>query len=128
MNKLLYRMRLIPDEDGLQVITEEWACIHETDCFYHCVSGWNRHISLKTAKQLKCLKRISKGNSRFAFDTKEKALEHLKFLKRKQLRHLKREQEFINAFLSAEKLEECRSGWKRVPDSRDLVHKHLAFD
>jgi len=121
-------MRLMSDEDGLQVITEEWSCIHETDCFYHCVSSWNRHLSLKTAKENKLVKRIAKGNSRFAFDTKEKALEHLRFLKGRQLRHLKREQKFIAAFLAAENLEECRSGWMRVPGSRGLVHEHLAFD
>ena len=79
-------------------------------------------------KQLKAIKRIAKNNSRFAFDSEDKALEHLKFMKRKQLGHLNRETKFIEEFLSCENLTEWRTDIKLVPDSRDLVHTYLAFD
>lgn len=125
-------MRLCPTEDGLQVVTDKWVCVHETDCFYHCVPSWNEGLftvlGLKALRKRKQLKRIAKVNGRFAFDTKEKALEHLRFMKRRQLIHLKREQAFVEKFLDTENLEGYRTDWMLVPGSKELVNKHFVFD
>lgn len=140
MSQKLYKMRLVPNENGLQIVTEQWICIHETKCFYHCVSEWDIELLnyLKSqsvdktkrniAQERKLLKRIAKHRSRFAFDTKEKAMKHLKFLKRKQLKHMQRDQKFINAFLSVENLEENCNGQMVIPNTQQLVLGYYLFD
>lgn len=120
-------MKLYPDEAGLLISTEKWYCIRETDCFYHCVPEHNKLLSVDLAKKHNLLKRIAKTNSRFAFDTKEKALEHLRFMKRRQLIHLNRDIAFIERFLSQSEFERYGT-CMRVNDSSELVGKHFRFD
>ncbi|NIB43761.1 hypothetical protein HBA55_29435 [Pseudomaricurvus alkylphenolicus] len=136
--KYFYRKRLVPGEWGLEIVTEKWVSIHETPCFHFCVREYNfafmkarrldGQTSLQTAKQKGWVKRIAKENSRFAFDTEEKALEHLRFLKRKQLQHMRREIKFLKFFLGTEELEEVGPQSMVVPKSRDLVHQHYVFE
>lgn len=141
MKKIFYKKRLIPTECGLEVITDKWVSIHETPCFCFCVSNRSDkylqalkrkdETDLTAAKRMKLLKRINKDNSRFAFDTEEKALEHLRFLKRKQLEHMKRDTAFIECFLECETFDQFnRRGGEvvLVPRSKALVNQHFVFD
>lgn len=142
MDKTFYKMRITPDEDGLVVITDKWLSIHETPCFHYCIREHNKGLMkitfntikgmpLQTAKKKGIrVKRISKDCSRFAFDTEEKAFEHLRFLKRKQLGHMKRDIKFLKLFLSeATGLDALEKGlYATVPNTKELVHEHYAFD
>jgi|GEM_PF-6039359 len=143
--KTFYRMRLSPDEDGLTIVTNKLVSIHETPCFHFCISdreyGYLQRYRknegdtpLQHAKRhRRRIYRISKGVSRIAFETEEEAFEHLRFLKRKQLGHMKREMSFVEAFL--EKTEDGIKATRSepelhqrvVPDTRELVHEFLIF-
>lgn len=135
--KIFYKKRMQPTEEGLEIITEEWVSLRETECFHFCVprgeTGLLRVLAnsgeseLDVARRRKTLKRIAKTRSRFAFETESQALEHLKLLKRKQFKHMQRDLQFIEAFLNAERLEKSGYG-EKVPGSRDLVHQHYIFD
>lgn len=136
----LFKKRLQAEEEGLVIRTEKWVCIHETPCFYFCVEDRRKSLvtnalkhtdetAIQAAKRLKFLKRISKQNSRFAFVTEQAAMDHLRFLKRRQLMHMERETKFINLFLECEELEASRyDNSRRVPESRGLVREFLRFD
>lgn len=135
--KTFYRKRLVPDEAGLIVVTERWVSIHETPCFHHCVTDWNLDLMLRiggsggllaTARRRRQLKRIHKEGSRFAFETEEQAGDHLRFLKRRQLRHLERETKFAEAFLEAESFESNGGDGELIPGTEDLVHWYYRFD
>ena len=140
-SKVFYKKRLVPTEFGLEVITQKFVSIHETPCFHFCVleheKGFlfamkqNDESELSAARRAKILKRISKDCSRFAFDTEEKALKHLRFLKRKQLSHIKRDAVFIEKFLESDELEKVQiyNGFRtQVPNSKGLVNNHFIFD
>ncbi len=134
--KVFYKMRLVPAEEGLVIVTDQWVSMHETPCYHFCVPAGEKRImhlfhskdetDLAYAKRKKKLKRISKDNGRFAFDSKDKALEHLKFLKRKQLVHMKRDALFIEKFLSTPDVQLSKN--HLIPESKDLVHEHYVFD
>ena len=141
MKNIFYKKRLTPTESGLEVITDKWVSIHETPCFHFCVAEWRAksltalkrsdETELQYARRLKMLKRIHKSGSRFAFDTEEKALEHLRFLKRKQLGHMERDVTFIKYFLECDTLKPAdRRGFDSllVPGSKSLVNQHFVFD
>ena len=133
--KIFYKKELHPSENGLQIFTRKWICIHETECFCFCIpeydQGFYKVLKLKGETDLACarrrkiLKRISKQNSRFAFDSEEKALEHLRFLKKKQLSHMRRDIKFLELFLATP--DENMSG-DLIPDSKDLVEEYFIFD
>jgi len=135
--KKFYKKRLVAEEDGLIVVTDSLISIHETRCFHFCMP--EREVSnyrllkrrdeslLDYAKRRKMLKRIDKQGSRIAFETEEKALDHLRFLKRKQLRHMERDKAFIETLLATENIDPCAQMFT-IPDSRDLVHQHFVFD
>ncbi len=135
---IFYKKRLVAEEDGLLVVTDKLVSIHETPCFHFCIPEHDRrHIEvyrpreeseLYYARRRKMLKRVSKKGSRIAFETEEKALEHLKMLKRKQLGHMKRESVFIEKFLSSEELEKAGRDRSRVPGSSQLVNEYFNFD
>lgn len=89
----------------------------------------NGDTLLQAAKKMRNLiKRVHKARSRVAFDTEEKAAEHLKYLKRRQLMHMERESEFIKFFLEHSELEPLYSGTELVSGSKELVREHLVFD
>lgn len=133
---VFYKMRLVPADQGLEIVTTEWISLHETPCFHFCVPAnegrilhlfhSDKETDLAYAKRRKMLKRISKTNSRFAFDDKDKALEHLKLLKRKQLGHMKRDISFIEKFLSTP--DEDLKSIGPIPCTKDLVHEHFVFE
>lgn len=136
-NMTFYKKRLVADEDGLTVVTDKLVSIHETKCFHFCIPDFEHRIigAMKTreetplqyAKRRKILKRISKTYSRIAFDTEDAALANLKFLKKRQLQHLRRDIAFNEKFLSTDALEH-QGSLSIVPGSRDLVHEHFCFD
>lgn len=138
MIKVLYKKRLVPTEDGLEIFTEKWMPIKETSDFYMCVRdcdiGLLRVVKkkdeteYKAATRLKKIKRISKTSGRFAFETEEKAVEHLRFLKARQLRHLKRDTAFIESFLAANSFQPLSKNTALVPESKELVHQFFIFD
>jgi hypothetical protein len=138
---IYYKMRLEADPSGLMIVRDKWVSIHETPCFAYCIPAnrakWvesesNRHkiSKLKAAKNLKLLKRISKESSRFAFRNETKAMQNLRFLKSRQLKHLERQQKFIEKFLACDELESVDPDGElmRVPNSEDLVHKYYRFE
>lgn len=133
--KIFYKKILAPSPEGLEIFTYEWISIHESPCFHFCVPKYEFGVmsTLKGAdesdmaysKRKKILKRISKTNSRFAFDTEQQAIDHLKLLKKRQLAHMLRDTVFIEKFLASSD-EEISSGL--IPDTKDLVGEHYSFD
>jgi hypothetical protein len=148
MSKEFYRMSLSPTEDGLQIFTQAYISVHETECFCFCVlsqrlARFNSARAagesvFKTAKARNIkLYRINKRFSRIAFATREKALENLRYRKSLQVRHLKRELSFANAFLrktteAGPYIEPCARGFfpevSTISDTQDLVLEYLRFD
>lgn len=107
--KIFYKMHVELDTDII-IRTDKYVSIHETPCFHYCIPEFmsslmsqeslDNETDLKKAKRLNLnVKRISKDSSRFAFDTKEKAFEHLKLLKRKQIEHLQRNLKLMTMFI-----------------------------
>lgn len=147
MDKKFYKMRLSEDEDGLSVITTEYVPIHETHCVFFCVdkrwlSRFNSVLMKQGESKLQFAKRVGikvrqihKSGSRIAFESKEKALNHLLWMKKRQIRHLNRQIAFNKAFV-----EKCKSlddltadnsysvDCYIVPDTRELVHEYLLFN
>ena len=144
--KKLFKIELLPTEDGLELYTCKFIALHETECYWYCLSelemilvGKGRRLDGETkyecAKRRKIkLKRIHKTASRFAFDTEEKAYRHLVLLKKRQVGHLKRSLNFVTRFLAFDEKHGLdselfkASGAKTIPDTRELVHEHLVFD
>lgn len=137
--KVFYKMTMHPDEEGLRVFTKRFYSIHETPCFHYCVDESNyRRLrcyvmttepTLKDAKKFNIkTRRIDKIGSRIAFETEEKAFAHLLFLKRRQLRHLERDTEFLKAFLDKVKALDDLDAQRVVPDTMDLVRQYLIFE
>lgn len=153
-DKVFFKMRLIPTEDGLKIWTDTFLAIHETSCYCFAIPEFARcfftpaltlenETPYQYARRTKRkIHRISKENSRFAFETKEGAFQHLMFLKRKQLQHMKRDMSFIERFLTDAKgkqFDDFRDdkGWidgavgipsKTLPGTKNLVHEHLVFE
>ena len=132
---IMYKKTWGASEDGVTVFTEKWIAVYETPCFYFCVSEFDAGMAhtfrskdetdLEYFKRNKMLKRISKINSRFAFDTEQKSLDHLRFLKRKQLAHMQRDTVLIGALLAASD-EDLLNGC--APGTRGLVAEYYVFD
>tara|TARA_R110002060_G_scaffold18120_9_gene25011 strand:+ start:1198 stop:1638 length:441 start_codon:yes stop_codon:yes gene_type:complete len=142
-SSIYYRARLIAAEEGLTVTFEKWKSFHESECFAWCclenmhqsamIISKNSKSPVKDIKSSLKVKRIDKKNSRFAQETRELALANLRYRKRCQAKHLKREMEFAEAFLSKEddQLGDTELGWndsKLVNGTFDLVHSHYVFD
>ena len=54
-----YKMRLIPDRAGLNVVTFEYYSIHETPCFHFCVREFYKNYPLtKGDTRIQMLKRM----------------------------------------------------------------------
>lgn len=142
--KKFYKMKLIPTEVGLSIWTNTYYSVHETPCYYFCVTDWQitsipPHLRgtkagydmLKNG-QVK-FKRVAKINSRIAFETKELAYDNLVYLKKMQLIHLNRDIKLIGAFVSFNKdngladLPKCHEQLF-VPNTSDLVNEHYSFN
>jgi len=128
--KTFYKARLYPSESGLLVTFSKFYMIRETPCFYMCVSEMDKwRISTKSLPLTnKNIKRIHKTRGRFAFETKELAIEHLRMLKRKQIVHMNREIAFNECFLACENLPGEDGYGVNVPNSKALVSEFVAFD
>lgn len=142
--KELFRMKLNPTEGGLSVWTETYFSVHETPCYYFCVADWmissvpalcrgtTAGYEMLKARGVK-FKRVSKLNSRFAFETKELAYDNLVYLKKLQLGHLNRDIELLGAFMSFNEnkgMTDLSSdhGQLFIPNTNELVNNHFNFD
>ena len=134
MNKTeFYRASLSAEHKGLRVYIEKWVSFHESEYYAWCVLDFNIETALlysgnkgsliKSVKNVVQVKRIDKRSSRFAFNTENLAVENLRFRKSRQIRHLKRELEFANAFLKND-----ISDSLLVAETKDLVNSHYVFD
>ena len=136
---------MIPSEQGLSISVKKYLSIHETPYFHFCIDEYNKDFlakpMLKTGESNRQalermnikIYRIAKSGSRIAFETEQKAFEQLLFLKRKQLDHLKRDTQFLTAFIdycSDKKYEDVPllGSFRTVPDSQELVNEHYVFD
>jgi len=128
--KIFYKARLYPTESGLLISFTEYYLVRETPCFYMCVSEinkWqinNKHSPI-TNKQIK---RIHKTSGRFAFDTKEKAIAHLRMLKSRQIGHLEREITLNKLFLDCKELPEPKGNYIHIPESKATIDSFFRFD
>ena len=114
--KKYYRATLIYSENGASFVDmAEWNVIHETRCFVFCIpehvsfseGSYYNHIRLdgetdyQLAKRMNLgLKRVHKEGSRFAFDTKEKAFNRLRFIKSYHVRHLRYQLRMVEQFMT----------------------------
>lgn len=143
--KKFYKMKMSFDPRGLSIFTEKYYLVHETECFYFVIpecqlwytqekrnEGESLYEFLKR-KNVK-VKKFRKNSGRFAFETKESAFRHLKFLKRKQLSHLKRDLEIVNLFIEKvgdktySEVSEGKPGHPIIHDTENLVNSHYIFD
>lgn len=139
--KEFYRKRIIATESGLEIITETWHPIRETECINFCVSSHHIKMFNRAAAQGEKItaralakrmgfpvKQIHKAYSRFAFDTQAKAFDHMVFLQKRRLGHLERDLGLTSVFLSSANLGFTTVDSTVVPESHDLVHQHYNFD
>jgi len=138
----LYKCRLIAKEYGLAVVVEKFKVLHETECYYWYSKSFINELKIENKARIEGITAIRaanlldvkinkahKASSRSAFTTKEKALDHLKFLKVRQLAHMKRETAFITRFLEeddfklSEKLDETP-----IKYTEGLVREFVRFD
>lgn len=143
-NKIFYRFCMSEAEEGIALIPKKFISVHETDYFNFCVNEYEyMHIKsfankgeplIKAAKRRgNKVFRISKGNSRIAFDSEEKAFQNLVYRKKKQIAHLQRNLDVVKRFLSevkGKKVEDIPDhGLYRVlPDTEDFIHEYFRFD
>jgi hypothetical protein len=152
MPKRFYKARYVEDECGMAIRMSTLESIHETPCMHFCIlvnqvrqldvfvkQGESKIKWLRKQKGLQWkLFRVHKDGSRIAFETEEKAIEHLIFLKRKQIQHLKRNLDLVQTFLN--KVDEINSngsvvdllsdrfGCRRLPDTEDKVREYFVFN
>ena len=127
--KKFYRARLEAESEGLCVVYDAYLSIRESDCYHFCVRelkcrNWEVPSWIEAKTTGVKIKKIAKGCSRFAFDSIQKALDNLRYRKRLQIQHLKRELAFAEKFIEAETF--TTSGW--IEGSEDLVNDYLRFD
>lgn len=146
MTDTYYKARISYTPAGICVVMDEFKVIHETKCIAYCVYPWQfDHISwradtgetkMQTAKRvgIKVLC-IHKTRSRIAQPTHEKAFDRLKFLKQRQVRHLKRELDLLTLFnsktsgqeLSALNKQVFNSDTYLVPDTEENTNIYFNF-
>lgn len=110
----LYKATLYVDPEGLTVFYREFIPVHESKCFYWCITSIDKLRTLnqdykKAKSKLKWLKdkgvevkRVHKESSRFAFVKKEDALSDLRRRKKKQILHLKRDLAIAEFFVNSD--------------------------
>lgn len=147
MSKVFYKMFLTTDHMGLAVNLVEYVSIHETPMMYFCVEKGvdltapylpkrkESETELQYAKRMGMrIRRIHKNGSRIAFDTKEKAFNHLRWMKQRQNGHLKRQISLNDALINnCKTFHDLVAGTGLyqnryiVPNSHHLFHSHLIF-
>lgn len=145
MSKVFYKCRLMPCEEGLSVYVKKFISAYETPCFHFCIEEHNRgrlavpliNEGENNRQALERMKvkvfRVAKSGSRVAFETEQEAYEQLVFLKRRQLAHLNRDIEFLNAFINYGSDRQFNDipftgNFRTVPNSQELVSEHYVFD
>lgn len=141
-----YSAKLIPGESGLYVFFEEFVCVRETEhvafCikksdFYNFIGYVRTHkMSVDQAAKKVGLKRIYKDSSRFAFSSKEKALAQLIYLKKRQIRHMERDLNFLSVFVEkVNSVDDLKPDFTYssgqdfiVPETEDLVRRYFVFN
>ena len=139
-----YRARLAAQSmEGLSIVFDEWKSFKESECYSWCVNEfqYSRAVMLlnqdgallKDVKKVVKVKRIDKRHSRFAQKTKDDAIENLRFRKRHQINHLKRELEFAMCFISKEdsdinNVSTPYDDYLLISGTSDLVQAHYVFD
>tara|TARA_R110000765_G_scaffold238169_1_gene340853 strand:- start:356 stop:739 length:384 start_codon:yes stop_codon:yes gene_type:complete len=118
--KIFYKMSLQQSTAGLEVRTDKYVSVHETECFHFCVHNYYNGLSYDKVKQRNIkVRRIDKRGSRFAFSTEKEAYANFLWLKKLQLNHLKRNIEKVNFFLSFEENKDLSGDFNcgLIPDS-----------
>lgn len=144
--KKFYSMRLLPSEYGMEIFKTTFYAFHETPCFYFCAEEFNlnmmnccrnfdKETQFQKAKRSRIeIKRVSKTGSRIAFDTEEKAFNHLIFMKEKQITYLKRDLEQLDLSLNLlsgkrfNDLPKDRYGSVIIDGTQEFVSENYRFD
>lgn len=138
-----YRMSAHPDESGLTIFTEKFISIRETEHMHFCVSdhhhkwispaqGESMFEAAKRTGHVK-IKRIHKVGSRFASASEAEAFERLKYLKGRQINHLKRDLALTEKFIEltdGKSVDDFESSgnFREIPGTADLVNSFYRFD
>jgi len=141
-----YAMKLIPTEYGMEIYKTTLFAFHETPCFYFCADEFNlnrmnrypkidKETQFQKAKRSKIdIKRILKTGSRVAFDSEEKAFNHLIFIKQRHMSHLKRKLEELDLSLNLlsgkrfSDLTKDRYGSVIIDGTQEFVSENYRFD
>lgn len=142
-HQIFYRMSTHAEESGLTIFTEKFISIRETAHIHFCVSDhdYKRIFPAPSESMLDAakrtghvkIKRIHKVGSRFASTSEEKAFERLKFLKMRQINHLKRDLALTEKFIELTEGKsidefEASGSFREIPDTTDLVNRFYRFD
>lgn len=134
-----YRCELEPTEDGLMLRTITYVPVHESPCFYWCVTKSNHqflqgvvgkdNVTLSVAKSWRRrVRKIDKINSYIAQPTKEKALGALKLRKHWQITHARREIEIAEAFLDSVDGKVYEELPRILENTEEAVRGNFTFD
>jgi hypothetical protein len=153
MSKDYFKITHCYDENGAVLVCDKYIQIHETPCFSFCLyeRDYNRLINIKSLHEERLIdkakrigtfriKRIHKINSRFAFDTKQKAFDNFLYLKELQIGHMERNIAILTPLLSELKGKEFEklnaydstdpiaSQWKLVGELSEIINEHYNFN
>lgn len=144
MDKVFYQLRMHESEEGIAIVPKRFISVHETEHFNFCVNEYEyiyiKSFANKNEPLIKAAKRrgnkvfrISKVNSRIAFESEEKAFQNLTYRKRLQVKHLERNLAIVKRFLSEVKGKNIEDfpnhGLYRVfPDTEDIINEYFRFD
>ncbi len=144
--KMFYSMKLFPAEYGMEIYKTTFYAFHETPCFYFCCDEFNlnrmncypkidKETQSQKAKRSRVdIKRIAKTGSRIAFDTEEKAFNHMIFMKERQVTHLKKQLEGLDLslnLLSGKRFKDLPKdayGSTVIEGTQEFVSENYRFD
>lgn len=133
--KILYQAKECETESGYEILFYQWVVERETPCYYFCVDA--RYKDLKITQKIK---KIHKTCSRFAFDTKQKALDNLIIKKKHQLWHAVRAKAVIGELLKhieGKKVDDFKAVENQyynrieaieIPGTKEIVNEWFIFD
>jgi hypothetical protein len=148
MSDTYYKAHVEYDKQGIVVQMREFKVVRDTPAYAYCIRHWEFPVPawrclpnetlLQTCKRLGYkIYRIHKSGSRIAQPTQQQAFDRLKFLKRRQVRHLERELALLKVF--NEKVADVDlTGLKQghnysrptytVPETAENVAEYYSFD
>lgn len=133
--KVLYQAKESATLEGYKILFFQWNVERETPCYYFC-SDARYKGKIGNLK----LKKIHKTCSRFAFDTKQKALDNLIIKKKHQLWHAVRTKAVIGELLKhidGKKVDDFKAVENQyynmidaieIPDTEAVVNEWFIFD